>query len=139
VTSEPSGGAAATRHLRKLWKELAAVGGFDEGASIFSESDDDRAYFVNGTQVAHVDGASVWLRLTRPVIREHRESLKANAHIDLRRSGSDWITIDVVGVAERDLALRLAVLASQAHIPGAGAPRKPPPEGTELERRRRFH
>ena len=125
--------------LRKLWKDLSTIDGFMEGASIFSESDDDRAYFVNGTQVANADGNKLGLRLTRTVISEHRKRLKALPAVDLRRSGSDWIVIEVNGDADCDLVMSLAPLAAGAHWPAAGGVLKPPPEGAELARRRRFH
>ena len=110
-----------------------------EGASIFSESDDDRAYFVNGTQVANVDGNKFALRLTRQVISEHRQRLKAEPSVDLRRSGSDWIIVDVNGEADCDLVMELAPLVARAHWPRGGGALKPPPEGAELARRRKFH
>jgi hypothetical protein len=50
--------------LSELWKTLGSVDGFMEGASIFSEEDVDRAYFVNGTQVANAtDDGRIALRL----------------------------------------------------------------------------
>jgi hypothetical protein len=109
-----------------------------DGASIFSESDDDRAYFVNGTQVASLDGTQLALRLTRAVISQHRAELKAVPNVDLRRSGSDWIIVDVQTDADAELALRLAPLVARAHWP-ANDVLKLPPEGVELARRRRFH
>jgi hypothetical protein len=119
--------------------DLSTVDGFMEGASIFSESDDDRAYFVNGTQVANADGPQLALRLTRKVISEHRQRLKAEVSVDLRRSGSDWIIVDVSGDADCDLVMDLAPLVAAAHWPSGGGALKPPPEGAELARRRRFH
>ena len=122
----------------RLWRDLATVNGFEEGASIFSESDEERAYFVNGTQVANADGNQFGLRLTRAVIREHRRELKERPNVDLRRSGSDWIVVDVSTDDDAELVLRLAAMAAQAHWPAGGA-LKPPPTGAELARRRRFH
>ncbi|HVM10527.1 MAG TPA: hypothetical protein VM345_18860 [Acidimicrobiales bacterium] len=125
--------------VRKLWKRLGTVDGFMEGASIFSDSDDDRAYFVNGTQVANLVGDSVALRLTRKVVSAHRARLKAEPSVDLLRSGSDWIGVSVTTARDADLVLELAALVAEAHLPSPGTPVKPPPEGAELARRRRFH
>jgi hypothetical protein len=130
---------AVPPRLRKLWRELAKVDGFMEGASIFSESDDERAYFVNGTQVAHADGSAFELRLTRKVISEHRTRLKAEANVVLRRNASDWLVIDVQSQREYDLVIELAPAIAHAHLPANGGPPKPPPEGADLARRRRFH
>ena len=127
------------RTLRSVWRRLADVDGFMEGASIFSEDDTDRAYFVNGTQVANLtpDGGLA-LRLTRRVISQHRPRLKADPRVDLRRSGSDWIGVEVRTKDDAELAFELAQLTAAAHWPAGGVLR-PPPEGAELARRRRFH
>lgn len=131
-------GPSHAKRLRRLWADLATVEGFMEGASIFSESDDDRAYFVNGTQVANADGNKFALRLTRRVISEHRQRLKTEPNVDLRRSGSDWIIVEVNRDADRHLVMELAQLAARAHWPNGGT-LKPPPEGADLARRRKFH
>lgn len=130
---------AGERLLRTVWRELGEVDGFMEGASVFSEDDGDRAYFIDGTQVAHFtpDGR-LELRLTRAVISKHRARLKDDARVELRRSGSDWLTVEVGAKDDRELVLQLAGLASAAHWPESGA-LHPPPEGADLARRRRFH
>jgi hypothetical protein len=126
--------------LRKLWRDLGTVEGFMEGASIFGASDDDRAYFVNGTQVANViDDPTIELRLTRKAISAHRARFKSEPHVILRRSGSDWFAVTVVGRHEHDLVMELAPEIARAHWPANELPLKPPPEGAELARRRRFH
>ncbi len=122
-----------------MWRALAAVDGFAEGSSIFSEDDADRAYFVNGTQVAHFDGELLELRLTRKVISANRPRLKADERVDLRRSGSDWIVVNLIKSADLELALELGELAAAAHRPPPGVTAKPPPTGADLARRRRFH
>jgi hypothetical protein len=118
---------------------LAAVEGFVEGSSIFSEDDADRAYFVNGTQVANMDENALGLRLTRKVISAHRPRLKADPRVDLRKSGSDWIIVAIASDDDVELAVELAELAAAAHRPPPGVTAKPPPTGAELARRRRFH
>ena len=123
---------------RRLWRRLAEVDGFLEGASVFSQSDDDRAYFVNGTQVASERAGELELRLTRPVIRAHRDRLKADPRVGLRPS-SDWTTVVARGPKDDGLVLELAELTAAAHRPPPGAPAKPPPTGADLARRRRFH
>lgn len=135
----PEGPTPSRALLRKLWADLANVEGFMEGASIFSESDAERAYFVNGTQVANADGNKFALRLTRGVISEHRPRLKTEPNVDLRRSGSDWIIVEVHDAADCDLVMSLATLAAQAHWPESGGALKPPPQGADLARRRKFH
>lgn len=124
---------------RRAWKAMAAIDGFDEGASIFSDDDRDRAYFVNGTQVANTTDAGIALRLTRKVISAHRSRLKDDPRVLLLRNGSDWIGVAPARVADVELVVELASLAAEVHLPPPGAPRKPPPSGPELERRRRFH
>jgi hypothetical protein len=131
----------------QVWKRLAKIDGFAEGASIFSDDDRDRAYFVNGTQVANTDGSggelglTLGLRLTRKVFSAHRARLHEHPRVGRRNSSSDWITFDLDGVDKRDLALvdELAALTAHAHLPPDGTPLKPPPEGAALARRRKFH
>ena len=130
--------ATGSRRAQRLWRELGRVDGFMEGASIFSDVDSDRAYFVNGTQVASADGSQFMLRLTRRVVSEHRKRLRALPNVDLRRSGSDWIVVDVQSEDDVALVRELALLVAAAHRP-AGGTLRPPPEGAELARRRRFH
>lgn len=121
-----------------LWRALGTVPGFMEGASIFSEDDADRAYFVNGKQVAHGAGEEIQLRLTRAVIRERRPRLRAEPRVELR-TGSDWVRVRVVAKPDVELVLELAELAAAAHRPAPGTIADPPPSGAALARRRRFH
>jgi hypothetical protein len=122
---------------RTVWRALAAIDGFAEGSSIFSDDDADRAYFVDGTQVANLHDGKLGLRLTRPLIRDHRPALKADPHVDLLRSGGDWIAVDIAAPPAR--IMELAELTAGAHRPPRGVTAKPPPTGSELDRRRRFH
>ena len=124
---------------QRAWKAMASIDGFDEGASIFSDDDRDRAYFVNGTQVANTTDAGIALRLTRKVISAQRARLKDDPRVLLFKSGSDWIGVQPARLTDVDLVVELAGLAAAAHLPAPGTPRKPPPTGPELARRRRFH
>jgi hypothetical protein len=149
----PSALVATRVSATKVWAALATVDGFDEGASVFSDNDRDRAYYVNGTQVAHTeaDGTSaprpratpthLALRLTRKLISADRDRLRANARVERRSKSSDWIMIDLVGATDEDLAeiLYLAEQTASAHRASPGTPTKPPPDGADLARRRRFH
>ena len=118
---------------------MASIDGFEEGASIFSGDDGDRAYFVNGTQVANTTDDGIAIRLTRKVISAHRPRLKEDPRVLLFRSGSDWIGVQPARLTDVDLVTELAALAAAAHLPAPGTPMKPPPTGPELARRRRFH
>lgn len=120
-----------------VWEELGKIDGFMEGASIFGSDDGDRAYFVDGKEVAHMDGPdTVGIRLTRKVWSAHRDELAGDLRVRRRSPSSDWVMVDARAT---DFVRRLAELAAEAHRPPAGATSKPPPEGAELARRRRFH
>ena len=107
------------------------------GDSVFSEGE---ALWVNAKQVAHfIAPDALELRLTRPLISEHRARLKADPRVELRRSASDWIVLHFESGADVALIVELARLAAAAHQPANGAPPKRPPAGADLERRRRFH
>ena len=129
--------AVPTKLSRDAWRAMANVEGFAEGASIFG-SDDDPAYFVNGTQVSNLVDDDVALRLTRKVISRQRARLKEDPRVELRGS-SDWIGISLGKRADIAFVVELAELAAEAHRPLDGATAKPPPTGAELARRRRFH
>jgi hypothetical protein len=112
--------------LKKVRAALLAVDGVMEGSSIFGNSDEDRAFFVNGKQIANAFGEDHFeLRLTRKVVSAHRTRLKADERVILR--GGDWIS------------LRITTPKDAAHAPPEGAVAKLPPTGAELARRRRFH
>jgi len=115
---------------------LLLIAGVIESPGIFGEGD---AFWVNGKQIGNRRSEhEIELRLTKAVIRTHRDRLSADGRVRLRRS-SDWVTITVAGTSDVPLVEELAELAARAHRPADGAPEKPPPVGAELARRRRFH
>ncbi|MEX0781342.1 MAG: luciferase family protein [Dehalococcoidia bacterium] len=121
----------------QLWDQLGTIPGMLEGESVFSTGP---AYWVNGKQVAHfVDEQRMELRLTKPVIRELRASLKADSRVELRTSASDWLIVQLGSEADLVFITALAQRAAIAHFPHDGAAPKLPPTGAALERRRRFH
>ena len=120
-----------------LRSALCGIAGVVESDSMFK---DDLAYWVNGKEIAHFESDRVIeIRLTRPVISEHRADLRADQRVDLRRSGSDWIEVLFTTSEDSHFVLELVELAAAAHRVPPGATPAPPPTGAELERRRRFH
>jgi len=102
---------------------LAAIDGVVESDSRYKP---DLAYWVNGTEIAHFETDSVLdVRLTRAVIRTHRDSLRADPAVTLRPSSSDWITVDI-SVSGPARALHLVALAASAHRPPPGTTPRPP-------------
>jgi hypothetical protein len=68
-----------------LREAIAALDGVVESPSMFK---DDLAYWVHGKEIAHFETRDlIEIRLTRSVIRERRDVLKADSRIDLRYSG----------------------------------------------------
>jgi len=65
--------------------------------------------------------------------------LKNDPRVDRRGKSSDWVMVSIAGDSDMAFALQLVELAAEAHRPPAGTPLRPPPEGRDLERRRRFH
>jgi hypothetical protein len=95
---------------------------------------------VHGKEIAHFEARElIEIRLTRSVIRERRDVLKADSRIDLRYSGSDWIMVRFSLPDDMDFVLDLVETAAAAHRPPPGVTTNPPPTGPDLERRRRFH
>jgi hypothetical protein len=122
--------------LRELRQALVAIDGVEESDSAFKN---DVGYWVNGKEIAHFEGQAIDLRLTRAVIRDRRAQLKADPRVRLRASGSDWLTVDLTGPDAVAFVVELVEAAAAAHRPSAGTIATPPPQGTDLARRRRFH
>lgn len=102
---------------------------------------DRPAFWVNGKEIAHEDAdGSYDVRLTRQVIRQMRDALRAEPRVRLRSSSSsDWVEVDVADADGERLVVELVRVAADAHRPPPGTTPLPPPEGDELARRRRFH
>ena len=126
-----------TERGKQVREALLSIDGVLESDSIFS---DDMAYWVNGKEIAHFHGQdSLELRLTRPVIRELRDQLKAEPHVKLRNASSDWLIMSFASAADVRFIASLAKRAAEAHRPSTSVPPKPPPTGVQLARMRRFH
>ena len=107
-----------------------------EGESAFQPGP---GYWVDGREVAHLDDDRVLdLRLTRQVIRERRSELEADFRVTVRR-GSDWVEVRFRTMADVEFAAELMEAAVTANRPPPGVTITPPPTGTDLARRRRFH
>jgi hypothetical protein len=103
---------------------LAAIDGVVESGSRYKP---DLAYWVNGTEIAHFETASVLdIRLTRALIRSNRPALLADPHVTLRPGSSDWITVDVSGAGGLARAVQLVSLAASAHRAPPGTIPRPP-------------
>ncbi len=96
--------------------------------------------WVNGKEIAHEDDAGTYdVRLTRQVIRQMRDRLRADSRLQPRASASsDWVEVEVADADAEDLLVELVTAAAAAHHPPSGTNLRPPPEGEELARRRRF-
>jgi hypothetical protein len=128
----------ASETLRKrLAARLGRIAGVVESPSMFGSAN---AWWCNGTEIAHFDAADVIdLRLTRSVIRELRPLLRADPRVEVRKSGSEWIEIRVTSDEDVAFVAELAERAAAGHrAPERETPR-PPPVGSDLDRRRRFH
>jgi len=122
---------------RKLRQALAAIDGVEESDSAFK---DDVGYWVNGKEIAHFEGErAIDIRLTRAVIRDRRAGLTADPRVRLRASGSDWLTVELTGRGAVAFVVELVEAAAAAHRAPSGTIAAPPPQGSDLSRRRRFH
>ena len=121
---------------RRLRSALADIDGVVESDSAFQ---DGPAYWVNGKEIAHFEGPTIDIRLTREGIRQRRPQLKADPRVHLRRSGSDWLEVTVASSDDDDFVIDLVQAAAAAHRAPPGTLAEPPPGGSDLARRRRFH
>lgn len=122
---------------RQIERRLRIIDGLLAGESMFGHG---RAYWANGKEVLHFEESGfVEIRLTRPVISKQRPALKSDGRVVLRPHGRDWIGVQYATAADVDFVAQLAAQAVEAHRPPPGVPAKPPPTGSDLERRKRFH
>jgi hypothetical protein len=121
----------------RLQDALAGLDDVIEGDSAFQPG---LAYWVNGTEIAHFEGAhAIDIRLTRGQIRIRRDQLRADPRVTLRPGSSDWLTVEFRSAADEAFVIELARVATAAHRPADGAPPRLPPTGRSLSRRKRFH
>jgi hypothetical protein len=100
----------------------------------------DDALWCNGTEIVHFDAADlVDVRLTKPVIRELRATLRSDERVAFRKNASDWIRVRVTSGDDVAFVVELVESAVEVHRAAEGAVARRPPLGAELERRRRFH
>src|SRR5262249_30179517 len=119
-----------------LRSSLAAVPGVLSGGAVYGGVE---GFWVDQKHIAELgEDGSVQVRLTKALIREHRERLDADPRVS-RRKTSDWVTVDVRSDADVALVVELVRLAAPLYMPPDGVPLRPPPDGAALERRRRFH
>ncbi|MGB6455165.1 MAG: luciferase family protein, partial [Streptosporangiaceae bacterium] len=104
---------------------LCQIEGVAEGDSAFK---DGPGFWVNGTEIAHFDGASaIDLRLTRSEIRARRALLRDDPRVAMRSSSSDWLTVEFGTEPDQAFVLELAEVAAAAHRPPPGSTALPPP------------
>ena len=123
--------------IEALRDAVAALDDVVESPSMFKG---DLAYWVDGKEIAHFEDEDlIEIRLTRSGVRERRDALRDDPRVELRYSGSDWIAVHFSLPADAGFVLELVEAAAVAHRPPDGVPAEPPPTGSDLERRRRFH
>jgi len=94
---------------------LLTVDGVYEAPSRYK---DDLAYWVERTEIAHLESDSTLdLRLTRAVVRDQRARLRADPRVRLRPSSADWLTVETSGPADAEFIRELVELAAAAHRP----------------------
>jgi hypothetical protein len=121
----------------RIRRALLTIDGILESPGIFY---DDDAYWVNGTQIAHFrDAISIEIRLTKANIRAQRDRLRKDPRVELRSGASDWIMVRWSSPRDAAFIAELADIAAAAHRAPSGTTAKPPPQGADLARRRRFH
>jgi len=90
------------------------IRGIRVAASRFKGRGHGDALWLGTKEIAHCHNGDVDVRLTRAVVRELRDELRADARVDLRGPGFDWILIRVRTAADVDRALELLRYAMRA-------------------------
>jgi Family of unknown function (DUF5519) len=121
----------------RLRQALCQIDGVIESESAF---EDDLGFWVNGKEIAHFEGRhALDIRLTRAQISARCAELRADPRVALRPGSSDWLTAEFHGQDDERFIAGLVEIAAAAHRPAKGSIAAPPPAGTGLARRRRFH
>jgi hypothetical protein len=85
----------------------ARMRGVSTRHSRFKRGHDTDALWFGSREIAHCHNGQVDVRLTRAVVRELRDELRADARIDLRGPGFDWILVRVRNRDDVERALEL--------------------------------
>jgi luciferase-like monooxygenase len=121
----------------RLREALCQVDDVIESESAFK---DELAFWANGKEIAHFEGDhAVDIRLTRRQISARRAELRADPRVVLRPGSSDWLTVEFHSEEDERFVVGLVEIAAAAHRPADGSTAAPPPQGSDLARRRRFH
>ena len=120
--------AAFLKRLANSTGAVVSEGSFEPGLALW----------IGKREVLHfTDPDVVDIRLTRAIIRERRAALREDERVVLRAGASDWLQVRIA--TKRDEAFVAALANEAVEANRASTKPGPPPEGAELERRRRFH
>lgn len=92
--------------LEEFMSRGARLRGLTRRASRFKKGHTD-ALWLGTKEIAHCHNGQVDVRLTRGGVREMRDELRADARIDLRGPGFDWILVRIRNAADVERALEL--------------------------------
>jgi predicted DNA-binding protein (MmcQ/YjbR family) len=102
--------ADAAKHLTSVVRKVRRIPGVVERESRFAPKP---AWWIDGREFMHADGAVLDIRLTKPEIRAHRELLRTDDRIELR--ASDWLTFEVRAASDVGDAVDLIQMAVDAN------------------------
>jgi hypothetical protein len=122
---------------QRIRKEILRIEGVMAGDSVFDVGHE--AFFVDSREMASIWEREVHIRLTWPIIREHRDRWRSDPRVEVPRSGSDWMSVRFQSIRDIPFIVALVALAAAQHLPASGRPLRSPPTGSDLERRRRWH
>jgi hypothetical protein len=96
----------------RLDLRVLALAGVRKGRSRFGGR---WAYFLDQREIAHLHGShELDLRLTREVIRERQNTLRADPRLSFRPSPSDWLTVRLRDAKDVEFAYGLFETAWRA-------------------------
>jgi hypothetical protein len=76
------------------------------------------AWWLGRREIAHAHRGHLEVRLTRQVMARMRGDLEADARVDYRRPGSDWVRLQLRTSNDVELALGLLRIAIRANRDG---------------------
>jgi hypothetical protein len=121
---------------KNLWDAVVAcVAGYPQVVEASSQFAERPALWVDGRELAYLDGPVLGLRLPRSAEREAvGPAVRARL---VRRPGSDWVHVPIDALEELGLGQLMAAAVAANRRPGWSGP--PAPEPERIARRRRWH
>lgn len=92
------------------------------------------AFWVNGCEIAYLQGKTLSVRLPKAMFDQYRADLLADPRVELKGADGHWVSIRLRSQADADWAVDIVEASADAHLPPPGVAPLPPPTRTRKAR-----